>query len=88
MTIYFTSLIIVPGTLTFGYIQFITNVAFTDSFLDIVLGKYVRLEIGKRLPPKMRNESDVTAFLGGFGKYCPWCYVCLIKNERLKWETS
>ena len=35
-------------TLTFGYIKWIPDAAFTGSFLDIVFGKYVRRGVGKK----------------------------------------
>ena len=37
--------------LTFGYIKWTPDIAFTDSFLDIVFGQYLRKEMGKKLPP-------------------------------------
>ena len=49
-------------TLTFGYIKWTPDVAFTGSFLDIVFGHYLRKEMGKKLPLKMRNESIIASF--------------------------
>ena len=48
--------------LTFGYIKCTPYVAFTSSFLDIVFGQYVRREMGKKLPPKMRENLIVASF--------------------------
>ena len=44
-------------TLTFGYIKWTPDVAFTDSFFDIVFGQYFRQE--KKMPPTMWNESVI-----------------------------
>ena len=49
--IFFNS-ITTTWTLTFGYIKWNPDVAFTGSFPDIVFGQYFRQEMGKISPHK------------------------------------
>ena len=39
-------------TLTFGYIEWIPEIAFTGSYLDIVFGQYVRRSMGRKSATK------------------------------------
>ena len=49
-------------TLTFGHIKWTPYVALTGSFLDMIFHRYFRQGMGKKLPPKMWNESVVASF--------------------------
>ena len=49
-------------TLTFRYIKWTPDFAFTSSFLFIALGQYGRRGMGKKLPLKMWNKSVVASF--------------------------
>ena len=69
-------------TLTFGYIKWNPDVAFTGSFFDIVFGQYFRQGLGKKMP-KRGGDSVVASFAR---KYHPYCHVCFVKNERLECE--
>ena len=68
-------------TLIFGYIKWTLDVAFTGIFLDIVCGQYFRQEMGKTLPPQMRNESVITSF-------CLERLPRVLCPFREKWETG
>ena len=62
MSLCFSLYLIATLTLTFGYIKWISDVAFTGSFLDIVFGKYVGEGWAKTLPSKMWNDFIVASF--------------------------
>ena len=49
-------------TLTFGYIKWNPDVAFTGSFLDIVFGRYVRRGMDKKMSPEMQNKFTIASF--------------------------
>ena len=52
--------------------------SFAGSFLDILFGQYVRRGMGKKLPPKMRNELVVTSFHAAFLPMVS----CLFRKKR------
>ena len=58
----FSSSLTATRTLKFGYKTWTPDVAFTGNFFDIVFGQYVRHEMEKKLPSKMRNEFIVATF--------------------------
>ena len=62
MTLYIYSSLNATHTITFGCIKWTPDVEFTDNFLGIVFGKYVRRSMGEKLSPKTQNEFYVTRF--------------------------
>ena len=61
-------------TLIFGYIKWTPEFVFTNIFLNIVFSQYVRQGMGKKLPPKTRNEFAVASFCSAISPMvsCPF----------------
>ena len=53
-----------------------SDVDFTRSFLEIVFGRYFKQVMGKKMTPKMFNESEVASFAR---KSHPQCQVIFLK---------
>ena len=72
-------------TLTFGYIKWNPDVAFTGSILDILFGQYFRQEMGKNCHNKcgMSLSSQYFAW-----QSLLWRHVSFVKSERLECEIN
>ena len=82
--IIFSQYLTTKQTLTFGYIKWTPDVAFTGSFPDIMFGQYFKRGKGqKNCHQKLRMALLLPVF---DRQYRPWCHVRFLKNERLECE--